>query len=335
MTARLPSVSVVVPAYNARGVIDRCLEALLRQTIPPGTAEVIVVDDGSTDDTPARVQAYPAVRLVTQDHAGPAAARNNGVQQAVGEVILFTDADCAPAPDWIERMASPFAPGSTASDGTVVSGVKGAYRTHQRELVARFVQAEYEEKYEHMAHQASIDFIDTYSAGYRRDTFLTNGGFDTSFPDASVEDQEFSFRLSKRGYRMIFLPEACVYHWGHPTNLWSYARRKFKIGYWKAFMHRRHPDKLVRDSHTPQSLRLQIALIGLTVALLLGAVVWPALGWGAAATGLGFLLSTIPFVARRWAMDRSVALAAPLLLLVRAAALGLGFVGGVLAQLVP
>ena len=74
MMAPPPSISVIVPAYNAESAIDRCLDALSLQTLPPTMVEVIVVDDGSTDTTPSRVRTHSTVRLISQEHAGPAAA---------------------------------------------------------------------------------------------------------------------------------------------------------------------------------------------------------------------------------------------------------------------
>jgi glycosyltransferase involved in cell wall biosynthesis len=151
-------VSVIVPAFNSQTTIARCLQALERQTLSQEHYEVIVVDDGSTDDTRGRVQSYAQPRLLTQRHAGPAAARNLGAQHARGEIVLFTDADCEPVPDWIEQMLAPFADAQ-------VAGVKGVYLTHQQAIVARFVQVEYETRYErmarHMARHGRIDFIDT------------------------------------------------------------------------------------------------------------------------------------------------------------------------------
>jgi len=333
MMAPRPGISVIVPAYNAESAIDRCLDALSLQTLPPTMVEVIVVDDGSSDDTAARVRAHPSVRLIGQEHTGPAAARNLGVQHAAGEIVLFTDSDCAAAPDWIERMVAPFALGQQGGDDRPVVGVKGAYLTRQRELMARFVQMEYEEKYDHMARLESIDFVDTYAAGYRHDVFVTNGGFDTVFPDASVEDQEFSFRLAGLGHRMVFVPEARVYHMGHPKDLWTYARRKAKIGYWKVLVVRRYPRKLARDSHTPQSLKVQIALVGLVVFCLLGSLLWHPLKWVAVTSSIAFVLSTMAFVRKQWSRDSAVAILSPLFLLVRALALGVGFAAGVVAQL--
>ena len=320
-----PRFSVVVPAYQAEQTIGRCLEALAHQTVSRGCYEILVVDDGSTDGTAARVQAHSNVRLLTQNHKGPAAARNAGVEHSQGEIVLFTDADCEPLPDWIERMGAAFV------DGVV--GAKGAYLTRQGELVARFVQIEYEDKYERMAGEPTIDFVDTYAAAYRRDILIAEGGFETAFPVASVEDQEFSFRLARRGYRMVFVPEARVYHWGHARDAWSYARKKFRIGYWKVMVHRRHPDKLLRDSHTPQTLKAQILLVGLAGLGLAGGLAWPVFWAASGILALLFLLSAIPFVWSAWRKDAQVGLVAPGLLLVRALSLGMGFAAGLVTNL--
>ncbi|MBN1658858.1 MAG: glycosyltransferase [Anaerolineae bacterium] len=335
-----PDISIVIPAYCAAGTIDSCLQALATQSVPRRRYEILVVDDGSTDGTVERVRAWPDVQLLMQAHGGPAAARNLGVAQAQGEVVLFTDADCAPAEDWIERMTAPFhlEPDRSRSTGPVaasnhrVVGSKGVYLTRQRELVARFVQLEYEDKYERMARQETIDFIDTYSAAYRRDTLLENGGFDIAFPEASVEDQEFSFRLARKGYRMVFVPEARVYHWGHARNLAEYWQKKFKIGYWKVLVHRRHPDKLVRDSHTPPSLKLQILLVALGGVCAIGGIFWTPLAWTACLFGLLFLVTALPFVRKAWRRDPWVAVSSPGLLLIRALALGSGFAMGLVAH---
>lgn len=317
----LPRISVIVPAYNAELTIDQCLEALARQTVPREIYEIIVVDDGSSDGTRSRVEAHPGVHVLTQANAGPATARNLGVQHALGEIVLFTDADCVPAGDWIEQMAAPF------HDPGVV-GVKGAYLTDQRSVVARFVQIEYEDKYDRMAQEQYIDFIDTYAAGYRRDVFLANGGFDPAFPTASVEDQEFSFRLARQGHQMVFVPMARVCHLRHAATLTAYWRKKFKIGYWKVLVHRLHPDKLFRDSHTPQVLKVQILLAGLGGLCLVGGLLWPLLWWIGGTALLSFLLTTFPFAVKAWTKDPVVALLSPYLLFVRAMALGIGFAVG-------
>ena len=310
------AVSVIIPVYNGCQTLPGCLKALQRQTHPP--AEVIVVDDGSTDGT-AAIAAQFGVTVLAQAKAGPAAARNCGAQTATGDILLFTDADCAPATDWVERMLAPFAdPG--------VAGAKGEYRTRQSELVARFVQQEYQDRYDQMAGQRQIDFVDTYSAAYRRDLFLTAGGFDRIFPTASVEDQEFSFRLAEQGFRLVYVPGAIVYH-RHDRSAGEYMRRKYRIGFWKALVTRRYPAKLVRDSHTPQTLKVQMGLAALGGAMLLGGAVTGcrlALAGGWLAWGF-LLLSGLRFYAKILRRDRPVLALAPVLLFVRAWALGCGF----------
>ena len=100
--------SVIVPAHNAAQTIEECIEALLKQSVPREKYEVIIVDDGSTDGTATLARSY-GVRVLTQPHRGPAAARNAGAGQATGEVLLFTDADCAPTRTWEARNDRPHA----------------------------------------------------------------------------------------------------------------------------------------------------------------------------------------------------------------------------------
>ncbi|MEJ2209231.1 MAG: glycosyltransferase [Anaerolineae bacterium] len=317
-----PTYSVIVPAYNAAATLDACLAALARQTVTAAGYEVLVVDDGSSDDTAAVARRH-GVLLLPLAHAGAAAARNAGARRARGDILLFTDADCEPLPDWIEQMSAPFV------DPAVV-GVKGAYLTRQSSLVARFAQAEYEEKYRRLARQDRIDFVDTYAAAYRRDLFLAHGGFDPHF--VLDEDQEFSFRLARAGHKLVFAPGARVYH-QHRRTAWDYFRRKLGIGRWKVEVHARYPARALRDSYTPWSQKLQILLLPLigaaATAATLGRLRWRAVGTLAALE----LTSTLPlaWIARRqgWA----VALAAPFLALLRAAALALGLAWGLAAAL--
>jgi len=314
------TISVVIPVYNGAGTLPACLQALGHQTCPP--SEVIVVDDGSTDST-AAVAAQFGARLLSQEKSGPAAARNLGAKAACGTLILFTDSDCIPARDWVERMAAPFA------DPTV-SGAKGEYRTRQPEFVARFVQQEYQDRYDRMVGRRQIDHVDTYSAAYRRDLFLFAGGFDTIFSSASVEDQEFSFRLAGQGHRLVYVPGAVVYH-RHNRTLGEYVRRKFWIGYWKALITRRYPAKLINDSHTPQGLKLQIglaALGGFLLALSIFVSNWRFMRAGGWLSWLCLLLSAFSFYKKIVQRDRPVLWAAPLLIFARAWALGWGFLLG-------
>jgi len=313
-------ISVVIPVFNGGRKIRRCVQALRRQRTQRAY-EIIVVDDGSTDRSLQWIRG-DGIRVFKQGNQGPAAARNLGVEKARGKIVLFTDADCEPLEDWIEQMVQPL-------EDPSISGVKGSYLSRQKKIVPRFVQLEYESKYEKMKRDCHIDFIDTYAAGFLKKDFLAAGKYDTRFPTASVEDQELSFRMWEKGCRMVFNPEARVYH-THADGLWNYMKKKFRIGFWKALVLKRHPKKIARDSHTPQSLKLEMVFAMLFLSSLF---VWPftreSLFYGLFSL-TAFLAMISPFVLKLFRKDPTVALFSPLLLFGRAVSLSLGLIVGTL-----
>ncbi|MGH9343695.1 MAG: glycosyltransferase [Terriglobia bacterium] len=314
------SVSIVIPTFNGAKRIGRCLESLLDQT-GGRNAEILVVDDGSRDDIGAVVAGFSGVKLVSQSNAGPAAARNHGAREAAGDIIIFTDDDCEPAPGWLDAMLKPF-------DDPEIVGVKGAYRTRQRPLIARFVQAEYEDRYRLMARSAEIDFIDTYSAAFRRERFLEMNGYDTDFPVACAEDIELSYRMSARGWKMKFVPDAIVFH-QHPESLAWYLKKKFKFAFWRVLAVRKNPSKAVKDSHTPQLMKLQL-LFGpaFITAMGMDLILRPRILFSMMVAGI-FLLSTIPFALRSAAKDPAVGAISPMVLAARSCSQLLGVIFGI------
>ena len=311
--------SIIVPTFNGAQRIGACLDALQQQQCDT-PFEILVVDDGSTEGTAAVVNQFTDVRLIRQGNAGPAAARNRGAREAAGTIILFTDDDCVPLSNWLEVMVAPF------RDPEVV-GAKGAYRTRHRSVIARFVQIEYEDRYRMVARQQDIDFIDTYSAAFRRQHFFEMGGYDTSFPVACAEDVELSYRMSAHGWKMRFALGAIVYH-THPDRLVSYLRKKYKFAYWRMLAVRKNPAKGVKDSHTPQIMKLQLLLApALLMAGFFDVSMRPRFPATLMVLG-GFLLSTIPFALRAVRKDFNVALLSPLLLAARAGAQFLGATRG-------
>lgn len=271
------------------------------------------------------VERFSGVCIISQANAGPAATRNRGALASRGMIILFTDDDCVPLPGWVDAMLEPF------QDPEVV-GVKGIYRTRQTALIARFVQIEYEDRYRRMAGPPCIDFVDTYSAGFRRDRFLEMGGYDTSFPLACAEDVELSYRMSLRGWIMKFNPTAIVYH-THPDTVVRYLKKKYKFAFWRMLALRKNPGKVVRDSHTPQLMKLQL-LFGpaLAVAVAVDIAVRTSVPSSVIVLVL-FLCSTLPFALRAMQKDPIVGLLAPALLAARAIAQMLGVAAGLIYAL--
>lgn len=286
--------SVIIPVYNGRNCIANCLTALAAGTLSPAQFEVIVVDDGSTDGTDDAVRGWLAAeqlghwRLLRQENAGPAAARNAGAIAAISPLLLFTDADCVPASDWVQAMIEPF------QGANPPAAVMGRYSSRQTEAAARFAQAEFEERYRLMAGRERIDLIATYAAAYQRTLFLEMGGFDTGFPQANNEDVDFSYRLSHRGAQMLFAPAAVVAH-THSTTWGHYARVKAARAYWRMQVYRRYPGKAVSDSYTPQSLKVQL-VFGVASVVAVPLALFTRV-WGWLFLPLFFLLSALPTAA--------------------------------------
>src|SRR5712692_138585 len=132
MADPVPRISVVVPAFQASASIERCLAALARQTLPAEQYEVIVVDDGSTDDTASRASRCGARLVRLPRNLGPAQARNAGLAVDQGEIVVFTDSDCEATPGFLAALTAPLRDAGIAA-------TKGAYESNRRALVSRFV----------------------------------------------------------------------------------------------------------------------------------------------------------------------------------------------------
>ena len=309
-------VSIVIPVFNGASRIESCLNSLLSQNFNEGY-EIIIVDDGSSDNLKAVISSYPDVSYVFQTNAGPGVARNHGASLAKGEFLLFTDDDCVPVSNWISLMV-----GALRSQKSIC-GVKGAYLTKQISLVSRFVQLEYEDKYDVMRKYQYIDFIDTYSAGFKKSIFLEFGGYDSKYTTACAEDVDLSFRMHAKGYRMLFVPKAIVYHL-HPSSLWGYLKKKFKFAYWRVLAVQKSPSKAIKDTHTPQIMKIQLLMPPITFLALLS---WFVFDYGkdiVFSLFAIFLFSTLPFLLKSLRRDPRVALMSPIFLLMRSCSQFLG-----------
>jgi glycosyltransferase involved in cell wall biosynthesis len=210
-----PSVSVVIPARNAAPTLDRALRALGAQQLD-GEYEVIVVDDGSDDDTAAIAQRHaPLVRLIRNERAGGAgAARNRGVQAARAPVIAFTDADCWPTPRWLAEALQ------ALRDADIVQGAVDPDPTRPRGPFDRTLSV-----------QRDRGFYQTANLVIRRELFDAVGGFHDWALEANGwwrftpggpsgraghrpvgEDTEFGWMACRRGARSTFAPAALVHH---------------------------------------------------------------------------------------------------------------------------
>lgn len=307
-------IAVIIPSFNDESILKGCLEALNRQTYRERT-EIIVSLDGGSPLTPEIASCADTV--IHSEHNGPASARNRGWCSIEARYILFTDSDCRPSPDWVERLVKHLEEGA--------DGVKGAYSSGGRKIIQRLAQIEFEERYKLLRKSDNIDLVDTYSAGFRREALELVGGFDESFPFPDHEDVDLSYRMDGKGLKLVFEPEALVAH-THRNSWLRYFRMKVSRGRWRMKVVRYFPEKMRTDSYTPLGLKLQIILAAL---LLPSAVLSFFFPFTIIALGIAFLASSLPLCTVSLKTDPTMAIFVPGFALWRGIALLSGMIWGI------
>jgi glycosyltransferase involved in cell wall biosynthesis len=210
--------TVVIPAYNRAGILKKALDGYRIQSPSGLIRELIVVDDGSTDNTEAVVEEVSkdcefAVRYIRQSNKGPAAARNVGIREAQSQLILFTDSDIVPERDLVSQHVKWHS--ENPEDSFAVLG----YVTWPREPKPTPFMKWYGEAGPLFAYrqfrnkrEISYRFLYTCNLSLKAKFLRTHGQFDEDFKSAAWEDIELGYRLSKAGLRLLYNPQALAYH---------------------------------------------------------------------------------------------------------------------------
>ena len=239
-------VSVVIPTYNRRPILEKCLLALERQQACPeiDRYEVVVVDDGSTDGTPdwlrGAAERFPHVRLIEQSHGGPAEGRNRGVDHAHGDVIVFIDSDLVVTDSFLSCHASSLVRSWEARGDRLCFTYGAVVNT------ANFEQPTAER---HKLRDLSWAYFATGNVAIAKEVLQRAGLFDTGFRLYGWEDLELGERLRRMGVQLIKCPAAVGYHW-HPALTLDQIPRLIEVEGERARMglvfFRKHPTRRVR-----------------------------------------------------------------------------------------
>jgi glycosyltransferase involved in cell wall biosynthesis len=233
--------SVVIPCYNNTSILPKVMLALTQQTLPLEQFDVVVVDDGSTEDTEAVVAALAlpeSFRYIRQSNQGAAVARNCGASQASGEVLVFLDSDVIP-------------------DATLLHEHLESHRLHEHALVVGRTQALPAEDFD-LFYKVLGDDIFSFNHGdeeklltfqqvlsrnlsLKREAFFEIGGFDKDFPRSGFEDIEFAYQATQLGFSLVYNPRAAGDH-HHTGTLTEVGRHMYNYQISAVLLMMKHPE---------------------------------------------------------------------------------------------
>jgi O-antigen biosynthesis protein len=226
-----PKVSVVICAYNAERTMQECLESLRHLRYP--RYEVIVVDDGSTDGTRAIAERYPEFQLISHANQGLSQARNDGILAATGEIVAFTDSDCAVDPDWLTFLVARLLEGPYA-------GVGGPNLPPPEDHWIPEVVARSPGGPTHvLVTDEEAEHIPGCNMAFWREQLIKVGMFDPIYR-AAGDDVDICWRLQDAGYTIGFAPAALVWHRRRAT-VRAYLSQQRGYGRAEGLLYFKHP----------------------------------------------------------------------------------------------
>ena len=265
-------VSIIVPVYNGGHQLDQCLSAMRRSLY--ANYELIVVDNGSTDDSVEIARKYGTDIVYCPGPSGPGAARNAGVSQARGDIVFFVDADVVIYPQTLSRVVADF---QASPDLAAVFGSYDDSPSGQNFL------SQYKNLFHHYVHQQGNSVATTFWAGcgaIRKEIFHKVGGFDQDkYPHPSIEDIELGCRIYQLGYRILLDKNLQAKH----LKVWRFgsllrADILYRARPWSQLILEKQG--LVNDLNLQTSQRISAAVVVLIIVLFILMFVQPFLAYG-------------------------------------------------------
>jgi len=316
-------VSVIIPAYNCQETIAETIGSVLKQDYP-GDVEIIVIDDGSTDNTAKAIKSFPEVKYIHQENKGPAAARNLGAESATHDFIFFTDSDCVPAVNWITKMMPHFNDASVA----IVMGSYGIKNINNP--LARCIHKEILFRHAKLMPIFPKSF-GSYNFCSRKNIFQGVGGFNSKYKEASGEDNDLSYKVLEKGYKIYFEKNAIVSHY-HTSSLKKYLKEQYRHGFWRVKMYMAHPSMAQGDDYTFWKDIVEIPLVYMILLFGVLKLFLSVSGVVSAMLGFGFfVLLGLELFYGIWITESlKYGLLLSFLMTLRAFARALGFASGIL-----
>ena len=251
----------MIATYNSARTIEHTLSSIVSNRFPRDLFEVLVVDDGSADNTLELAENFP-VDVYPCTHLGHGSARNLGIKKAKGDIICLTDSDIIVPDTWLKKIWDYFDSHSDvdAIGGPILPPSDDYYESDIQKLTAEIYYEDQVFPTEDMRIQTFEwkTYLASANSAYRKEALTSVGGF----PESQViktNDMYVMWRLVEKGRTLVFLPELKVSHLGFPTTLSGIFRQQFGWGKGKAITTRaynyRHPRKI---SCTKEELRKEL-----------------------------------------------------------------------------
>ena len=292
-------VSVIVATRNNEQTINDCLNAIFELNYPKDSLEVIVVDGCSTDATVEIAERY-AVKVVSTPLNAPA-AYNHALKIISNEVVGFIDSDAKVEKEWLNKLM-------TYMDDPQVAGVSGGIETWNTENPwARSIGYDLKNRYIRL--KKYVVRVATMNLLLKKSVIEAVGGFDENLP--SQYDTDLGFRITSRGYKVVYEPSAKCYHFHRPT-VRGYFRQQLQYGKNTTKLYFKHANLVRGDEITDFGMNIQpVLLLTAIVFFLLGLIELLRLLWYGSALILAFIFAYYVFSAARLSVkykDRSAML---------------------------
>ncbi len=236
-------VSIIIPTYNRKDMLKGCLKSIYNQDYPGDKYEVIVVDDGSTDETGKLLSVFtkqhPNFHYYQQNNKGPAAARNLGIQYASANYVVLVDSDCLLSENFLKIVVSAIKEKKNidAFVGSVIRYFENKFFSPISEYEKNIAESLTDIEYDKLTHHAKFH---TDCCVIKKEIFEKLDGFDEKFiSSAAGEDKDFGFRLLKAGYKISFLSKAIVYHFER-SSIREMLKRYYNFGKWDCVNYKKH-----------------------------------------------------------------------------------------------
>jgi len=229
LTMSEPKISVIIPTLNAGGKIEQCLEAVFTQSVVP--CEVIIVDGRSRDDTVQRARKFP-VKLFFQDYGACGAARQIGLDNAQGDYVAFTDADCIPSRDWLKNLVREL-------DDPEIVGVGGGIQNIGEALWVKSINLAQDTfiggggsiQTRYFKEKRFVKSISASNMVFRKQDLIDIGGFNIHL--SGSDEVELNRRIVKlKKGKLLYVPDALILH-DHRRDLKQFARNMYYYGRWR------------------------------------------------------------------------------------------------------